>query len=64
MTLPMRPRFFPLPLIPHCTRPGAGLHGVGALLLLARRCMDDPKFLSYPVAAMSGCDKFDCISVG
>jgi hypothetical protein len=24
----------------------------------------DPKFLSYPVAGMSGCAKFDGISVG
>jgi len=28
------------------------------------RVSDDPKFLSYPIAGMSGCDKFDCISVG
>jgi hypothetical protein len=31
---------------------------------LAQQRSDDPKFLSYPVAGMSGCDKFDGISVG
>ena len=27
-------------------------------------CGLDPKFLSYPVAGMSGCEKFDGISAG
>ena len=31
-------------------------------LIVASR--DDPKFLSYPVAGMSGCEKFDGISAG
>ena len=27
-------------------------------------CKLNPKFLSYPVAGMNGCDKFDGIRVG
>jgi response regulator RpfG family c-di-GMP phosphodiesterase len=39
-------------------------HGSCTQTILGRISIFDPKFLSYPVAGMSGCEKFDGIRAG